>query len=62
LPELSSNTWRTPCWRKADSITEAPRSLKLPVGANHSSLNKARPPRQRRSTKGVQPSPMVIGS
>ena len=35
-------------------MTEAPRSLKLPVGENHSSLNRAGTPRQSRETSGVQ--------
>ena len=52
----------TPCWRSAEIITDAPRSLKLPVGENHSSLNRARAPSQRRSTSGVRPSPIVTGS
>ena len=43
-------------------MTEAPRSLKLPVGENHSSLNSAGTPRQLRETRGVKPSPIVIGS
>ena len=43
-------------------MTEAPRSLKLPVGENHSSLNRAGAPRQPRETSGVKPSPIVIGS
>ena len=36
MPELSSSTSRMPCARSSDSITLAPRSLKLPVGMNHS--------------------------
>ena len=34
----------TPCWRSAEIMTDAPRSLKLPVGANHSSLKRAQLP------------------
>ena len=51
-----------PAARNAEIITVAPRSLKLPVGENHSSLNRARAPSQRRSTSGVRPSPIVTGS
>ena len=36
-------------------MTEAPRSLKLPVGENHSSLKRAGAPRHLRETSGVQP-------
>ena len=43
-------------------MTEAPRSLKLPVGENHSSLKRADAPRHLRETSGVHPSPIVIGS
>src|ERR1700722_16930035 len=45
-----------------ESITEAPRSLKLPVGDSHSSLNRADTPAHLWETRGVQPSPIVIGS
>ena len=62
LPELSSSTPGTPSWRRNDSITVVPRSLKLPVGLNHSSLKNGRCSPQGRCTSGVQPSPMVIGS
>ncbi len=43
-------------------MTLAPRSLKLPVGMNHSHLSSAGAPAIRRSTSGVQPSPMLIGA
>ena len=62
MPELSSSTEVTPIWRRKDSITAVPRSLKLPVGLNHSSLKKGRKSPQGRCTSGVQPSPSVIGS
>ena len=39
-------------------MTEAPRSLKLPVGMNHSHFSSAGAPRIVRGTSGVQPSPM----
>jgi hypothetical protein len=62
LPELSSNTARTPCARSNESMTLAPRSLKLPVGMSHSHLIHAGAPRSVRNSKGVQPSPRLIGS
>ena len=62
LPELSSSTSRTPCARSSDSITLAPRSLKLPVGMNHSHFSNAGAPYSVRPISGVQPSPRVIGS
>ncbi|MNL31147.1 hypothetical protein D3C87_1529210 [compost metagenome] len=61
LPELSSATALMPIWRSQDSMTAAPRSLKLQVGLNHSSLKWGRNPPQARSTMGVQPSPMETG-
>jgi len=42
-------------------MTEAPRSLKEPVGMNHSHFSSAVPSPRRASTRGVQPSPMLIG-
>jgi hypothetical protein len=42
-------------------MTEAPRSLKLPVGMNHSHFSSAVAPPKLRGTSGVQPSPMLIG-
>ena len=39
--ELSSRICWIPCSRRMEIITLAPRSLKLPVGENHSSLNSA---------------------
>ena len=41
-------------------MTEAPRSLKEPVGMNHSHFSSAVPPARARSTSGVQPSPMLM--
>ena len=41
LPELSSRTWLIPWARSNDSITLAPRSLKLLVGLNHSHFSSA---------------------
>ncbi|KAG0910683.1 hypothetical protein G6F31_021543 [Rhizopus arrhizus] len=61
LPELSSATARMPIWRSHDSMTDAPRSLKLQVGLNHSSLKWGRRPPQARSTIGVAPSPRETG-
>ncbi len=61
LPELSSSTASTPIWRRKDIITAAPRSLKLQVGLNHSSLKYGSSPPQRFCTSGVQPSPMLAG-
>ena len=43
-------------------MTLAPRSLKLPVGMNHSHFSSAGAPCSVRRISGVQPSPMVIGS
>ena len=51
-----------PIWRSQDSITAAPRSLKLQVGLNHSSLKCGRRAPQARSAMGVQPSPMETGA
>ncbi len=62
LPELSSSTARTPWARNSDSITEAPRSLKLPVGETHSHFSSAGAPATARASSGVPPSPKVIGS
>ena len=62
MPELSSSTAWMPWSRSSDSITEAPRSLKLPVGMNHSHFSSAVAPPKLRGTSGVQPSPMVIGA
>ena len=42
-------------------MTLAPRSLKLPVGMNHSHFSSTSAPCRRRGTRGVQPSPIVIG-
>ena len=42
-------------------MTVEPRSLKLPVGLNHSSLKNGRRPPHGRCTSGAQPSPIVIG-
>ncbi len=61
LPEESSSIASTPICRRNDSITEEPRSLKLPVGLNHSSLKNGRKSPQSCWTSGVQPSPSVIG-
>ncbi len=61
LPELSSSTEVMPCWRNMESITEEPRSLNEPVGANHSSLKEHGNPEYEPATRGVQPSPMVMG-
>ncbi|GEM_PF-7106926 len=61
LPELSSATAGMPIWRSHDSMTAAPRSLKLQVGLNHSSLKCGRRPPQARSTIGVPPSPIDTG-
>jgi len=43
-------------------MTDAPRSLKLPVGLNHSSLKLGRKSPQARSTSGVMPSPRLMGA
>ncbi len=61
LPELSSNTDETPCCLSIDSITDVPRSLNDPVGANHSSLKKHFAPANVVAISGVQPSPNEIG-
>ncbi len=61
LPELSSSTASMPCWRSTESITVVPRSLKLLVGWNHSSLKCGRWAPHSFCTRGVQPSPMEIG-
>lgn len=61
LPELSSAMAPMPIWRSHDSITAAPRSLKLQVGLNHSSLKCGRSPPHARSTIGVPPSPIDTG-
>ena len=62
LPLLSSRTSWIPCCRSRLSITLAPRSLKLPVGMNHSHFRCAVPPCSARRSSGVQPSPIVIGA
>ena len=43
-----------------DNITDVPRSLNDPVGANHSSLKKHVAPANVEATNGVQPSPREI--
>jgi hypothetical protein len=43
-------------------MTEAPRSLKEPVGMNHSHFSSAVAPPTERGTSGVRPSPMLIGA
>ena len=45
--------------RRWDIITDTPRSLKLEVGLNHSSLKWTRRPSQSIGTIGVQPSPRL---
>ncbi|BBJ44300.1 hypothetical protein SSPO_070180 [Streptomyces antimycoticus] len=62
LPELSSMTSGTPRWARSEIITLVPRSLKLPVGLNHSSLNRIRSSPQPFSTSGVHPSPSDTGA
>ncbi|MHC2640613.1 hypothetical protein ACVJGB_003481 [Bradyrhizobium liaoningense] len=61
LPDESSRMASTPICRRKDNITEEPRSLKLPVGLNHSSLKKGRRSPQPCGISSVQPSPSEIG-
>lgn len=50
-----------PTWPRYEIITEAPRSLKLPVGENHSNLQLTVPDLSRVRTSGVNPSPRLTG-